>query len=574
MLQSLHIKNLALIREEEIEFSDGLNILTGETGAGKSVVIGSVNLALGARADAGVIRTGEESALIELVFSLNESQMKAVRAMDLPTEEDGTLLITRRISQGRSVSRVNGETVTIRELKALAEILIDIHGQNDQQALLNPASQKELLDEFCGETLAQELTRMGEQHREWQDTQKRLAETEIDGAARTREADLLRYEIEEIESADLKEGEEAELERDYRRMTNAKKIGDAVGAASHVLGGDSGSGNLADALGHARRELSQVAGDDESVGDLIRQIDDMDALLSDLSRSMRAVEDGLVFDQETFFRTEERLNQLHRLQDKYGDDVAAIKRAAKERTERLSFLENMEEERAAALERVEQLTQQMRETCGRITEIRRKGAEELAEKIRSSLVDCNFLDVRFVIVVESHEDQFAADGWDTVRFDIQTNPGEAMRPISQIASGGELSRIMLGIRTVFAERDDIDTLIFDEIDAGISGRTAWRVSEKLGTLADRRQIICITHLPQIAAMADHHYGIEKGLENDRTLTKIRPLNEEESLKELARLLSADQVTEEVLSNAGQLREQARAEKETRRKSGGKKRKKK
>ncbi|MCR5674480.1 MAG: DNA repair protein RecN [Lachnospiraceae bacterium] len=568
MLETLHIKNLALIREEEISFSDGLNMLTGETGAGKSVVIGSVNLALGAKADTDMIRMGEDTALIELTFSLNGEQEKRVRELEIPVEEDHTLLITRKIVQGRSVNRVNGETVPLSRLRELAEILINIHGQNDHQALLREAKQKEILDGYCGKPLDEATEKMRVLWDENREVERTLTETDLDTSARERETDLLRYEINEIDAAALKEGEEEQLDADYRRMANARKIGEAIGTASAVLcaDGTEETGGFADALGRARRELAKVMNDDAAIAQLVEQIDDMDSLLRDLSRSIRDAQNGLVFDEADFVRTTERLDEIRHLEDKFGGSVSAIMEERVKKEERLRFLEEIDERRRLAQERKAALEEEMRAQCGVITGIRREGAAELAEKIRQSLVDCNFLDVRFAIVVEPQEDaaDIRADGWDAIRFDIQTNPGEAMRPLSAIASGGELSRVMLGIRTVLADRNDTPTLIFDEIDAGISGKTAWKVSEKLQMLAQDHQIICITHLPQIAAMADHHFLIEKELEDERTLTRIRLLSAEESTGELARLLSADEVTEEVLKNAAQLKERAAREK----KAGG------
>ncbi|MCR4763935.1 MAG: DNA repair protein RecN [Lachnospiraceae bacterium] len=566
MLQSLHIKNLALISEEEITFGEGLNILTGETGAGKSVVIGSVNLALGARADADMIRSGESFALSELSFLLDEEQKKRVVAMGFTVEEDDTLLISRKIAPGKSTCRVNGETVTTARLKELAEVLIHIHGQNDQASLLRVSKQKELLDEYCGEKLKTALDEMRGLYEVYRETERTLAETEMDAGARLREMDLLRYEIDEIRGANLREGEEEQLDRDFRRMSNARRIGDAIGSASASLFG-TGSGNdgFSEAVSRAYRELSQVMNLDESLEPIADQLSDIDSMLQDLSRAMADAQESLIYDEQQFRDTQERLDFLRRLQDKYGDTTNDILKAADERERRYEFLNDLEERKKEATAEQERLLQKMRAQCDKITSLRKSGAGELSERIRTSLVDCNFLDVRFEIVVEEQQESLHADGWDTVRYDIQTNPGEAMRELSSIASGGELSRIMLGIKTVLADQKDTPTLIFDEIDAGISGKTAWKVAEKLGTLGHGHQIICITHLPQIAAMADEHFCIEKNSEGGRTYTRVRALDEQESIDELARLLSADEVTDEVRQNAIQLKE--RATKGRKRKAG-------
>lgn len=568
MLQNLHIKNLALIPEEEIEFGEGLNILTGETGAGKSIILGSVNLALGARADADMIRTGAEYALAELLFTLDADEEARIRDLGFSPEEDHTLLVARKISPGRSVCRVGGETVTAAKLKELAEVLLDIHGQHDHASLLRPAKQKQILDAYCGEKLAEALAAMKKLHGEYLETKRMLEESRIDESARLREIDLISYEIDEIDGARIRPGEIAELEKNYRRMSGARRVEEALQGACHILeNGASGGESLTDALGRARRELAQIPGEDENITSLLSQIDDIDGLLGDLSRALSDTQEEYVFDESDLAAAEERVNLLNRLQDKYGQSEEEILQAADERRERLEFLTQIEERRAEAQERLSALEEKERAQCAKITKLRKKGAEELSEKIRGSLVDCNFLEVRFVIDVTADErtEAITGDGWDTVRFDIQTNPGESMRPLDQIASGGELSRIMLGIKTVLADEKDTPTLIFDEIDAGISGRTAWRVAEKLGGLSSDHQILCITHLPQIAAMADTHYCIEKQVQKDRTVTRIRSLEQEESIGELARLLSADEVTEEVLENARQLREKAQKEKAGRKK---------
>ena len=559
MLQQIHIKNLALIDEEEIEFSEGINIMTGETGAGKSVILGSINLALGARADSDMIRTGEEWALAELTFLLDDEERKKVLEMGYEPDSDGTLFISRKISQGKSICRVMGETVTLAGLREIAQSLITIHGQNDQRSLMGAVRQREILDGYIGDkitALTDPLKKLCDEKRE---AEKSLAEIGADAAARAREIDLLRYETEEIENASLESGEEERLESDYRRMSNAKKIGEAIGGARNLLFGEGGD-SLADALGRARKELAGVSEYDDSLEGVIAQMDDADSILQDISRSLADAGEELVFDDRAFRETEERLDLIHRLQSKYGATVQDILDRKDEKEKRLEILENAEAFMEEGRKRLEKLDADMRKQCGKISEARKKGALELAEKIRMSLTDLNFLDVRFEIAVESDEDQITGEGWDRIRFDIQTNPGEAMRPLDQIASGGELSRIMLAIKTVFADRNDTHTLIFDEIDSGISGKTAWKVAEKLGSLSGRHQIICITHLPQIAAMADHHFVIDKEFSGERTLTRIKEIERDESVGELARLLSADEITEEVIKNAKQFKDRADKEK--------------
>ncbi len=562
MLYSLHVKNLALIKEQEIEFSKGLNILTGETGAGKSVVIGSVNLALGAKADASLIRTGEDYALVELVFGdLNDLQKELLTQMDIPLEEDGTLLLQRKIMPGRSVSKVSGENVTARQLRDISSILINIHGQHDHQELLHQKKHIEILDSYCQEELSGLFDELSDEYKAMKELEKKLSETDIDESARIREQELLEYELAEISDAGVVLGEDEELESSYHKMVNSQKISEAVYTASANVSSGDGGESASDLVGRAVRELSSVVSYDEGVEDLLTQISDIENLLTDFSHAISDYLKDLEFDDEKFRTTEDRLNVLNHLKDKYGGSLEAVLKYQEEKEKRLEELSDL----SAHKERLEQELGKSRSKalllCKKISDIRRKGAESLSEKLMAALVDLNFLDVKFEIEVESNEDKITSKGYDNVEFMISTNPGEALRPLDQIASGGELSRVMLALKSVVADKDDISTLIFDEIDAGISGKTAWKVSQKLGELSLDHQIICITHLPQIAAMADTHFMIEKGLSDGRTVTSIYGLDEEASVKELARLLGGDEITEAVITNAREMRRKAQESKE-------------
>jgi DNA repair protein RecN (Recombination protein N) len=557
MLYSLHVKNLALIKEQEIEFSKGLNILTGETGAGKSVVIGSVNLALGAKADASLIRTGEEYALVELVFGVdNPLQRKLLEEMDIPIEEDGTLVLQRKIMQGRSISKVGGESASARQLKDISNILINIHGQNDHQELLHRKKHIEILDDYCQDGLTGLLSDLSAEYSHMKALEKELSETDMDESARIREKELLEYETGEIESAEIVPGEDVELESSYHRMVNSQKISGAVYQVSSMISSGDGEESASDMVGRAVRELSSVVSYDSQLGDLLSQLSDIENLLTDFGHSISDYISDLEFDGEKFKETEDRLNVLNHLKDKYGGSLEKVLEYYEEQSKKLEVLNDLEAHR-------ERLTGELSESrskalllCKKISDVRRKGAKGLADKLRGALIDLNFLDVKFEIEVRSDEDKITSRGYDEVEFMISTNPGEDLRPLDQIASGGELSRIMLALKSVVADRDDISTLIFDEIDAGISGKTAWKVSQKLGELSREHQIICITHLPQIAAMADTHFMIEKGLDNGRTVTDITRLSEEDSVKELSRLLGGDSITEAVVTNAREMRKMA------------------
>ena len=562
MLYNLHVKNLALIKEQEIEFSKGLNILTGETGAGKSVVIGSVNLALGGKADPSLIRTGEEYALVELTFGeLEDLQKDLLKEMDIPLEDDGTLVIQRKIMLGRSVSKVSGESVTARQLKDIGNILINIHGQNDHQELLQKKKHMEILDGYCEHELSSLFSVLSDDYKTMKELEKELAESDIDESARIREQELLEFEISEIEDANLVPGEDKDLESLYHKMVNSRKISESVYAVSAMINSGEGEENASDMVGRAVRELSSVVNYDEALNDLLSQLSDVENLLSDFGHSLSGYMKDLEFDDETYRSTEERLNTLNHLKDKYGGSLEAVLKYRDEKQARLDALTDLDAHRNRLMKELSEKQSKVLLTCSKISDIRKKGAGALSKELIEALIDLNFLDVKFEIDVRSDEANVTARGFDDVEFMISTNPGEALRPLDQIASGGELSRIMLALKTVVADKDDISTLIFDEIDAGISGKTAWKVSAKLGELSREHQIICITHLPQIAAMADEHFMIEKGLMDGRTVTGIHRLDEDASIRELARLLGGDTITEAVLTNAKEMRDMAKEQKE-------------
>ncbi len=562
MLLSLHVKNLALIREEEIDFTDGLNILTGETGAGKSILIGSVGLVLGAKADRGLIRTGAESALIEMVFQAdNEYQIQALREMGLEPDEEGVILVKRRILPSRSICTVAGETVTLRQLREISERLIDICGQRENQKLLKREAQLEAVDAYAGDGADRLRQEIAAAHREYRRLCAEWERDDLDESARRREADLLRYEIDEITAAALVPGEDVELEQRRRRLASFKKIQEAAAQADRfVLTSES---SAADQVDRALRALSDAEGCDEQLDALTAQLSEIDGLLSDFGRSLSGYIADLRFDPSELAEIEERLDLIHRLEDKHGGSIEAVQRALEASGERLAWLEDYENERQHLKEQREESRRILLEACGQLSAIRREAGEADARRMSEELSELNFPAIGFELEWESGEELLTAGGYDRVSFLISLNPGEPMRPLEQIASGGELSRIMLAQKTVLAGREDIHTFIFDEIDTGISGRTAWKVSQRLGQLAGDHQIICITHLPQIAAMEDSHFLIQKDSEGGRTETHIRRLTDRESCQELARLLGSDVLTDAALQNADDMKQMAREAKKDR-----------
>ncbi|MBO5095119.1 MAG: DNA repair protein RecN [Lachnospiraceae bacterium] len=565
MLNSLHVKNLALIEETEVEFGNGLNILTGETGAGKSIIIGSINLALGAKADKDMIRTGAESAFIELVFTLDsEAQREKCRELMLDTEDD-MLVITRRIAAGKSLCRANGETVTAKQLKELAGVLIDVYGQHEHQSLTAAKKQFEILDNFCGaelegikKELAGEYKRYKELLREWEDA-------DTGSASRQKESDLIEFELKEIEEAQLAAGEDELLEADYRRMANGRKILENVSSAAYLLGNAEGE-SISEMTGRALRELKSVEAYDETLSGFTEQLSQIEELVLDVRRELSDYQEGLEFEPEEFDRTQRRLDLINHLKSKYGNTIEEILAYEKRQSERLLKLSNYDAYLEDLRREIDTVKEKLLALCRRASNIRREQAKTLEEKMLEALHDLNFLDVEFQIEIRSDEEQIHADGFDETVFLISTNPGEPVRPLANVASGGELSRIMLGLKTVMAEKDAVDTLIFDEIDAGISGKTAWQVSKKLALLGREHQIICITHLAQIAAMADVHFKIEKKQEENHTSTGIFRLNETESTNELARLLGSDLLTQAAVSNAKEMKELAERTKAARKKT--------
>ena len=558
MLVSLHVKNLALIQETEVNFEKGLNILSGETGAGKSIIIGSINLALGARADKDMIRRGSEYALVELIFQIKDKAvLETAKSLEIPVEEDGVIIIQRKIYPSRSVCKIGGETVSARQLKELSELLIDIHGQHEHQSLLYKKNHLEILDSFAGEELSKVKSKIKDVYGQYTTLKKELLEFSVDDSAKAKELSLAEYELNEIDEANLVVGEDDELETQYRRMSNSRQIVEGASKAHYLTG--NGDESAADLIGRAVRELRTVEGYDEQAKGLAEELDNIDSLLSDFNRNIAEYLSDMEFDGEVFARTEERLNQLNHLKLKYGGTIAAVLEYKDDLEKKIEKLKNADAYKLELQQKLQSTKEQLEVLCSKANKIREKEAKRLSDDMVKALTDLNFLDVRFEIQVRNKE-EFAANGSDDVEFMISTNPGEPMKSLGSVASGGELSRIMLAIKTVLASRDRIPTMIFDEIDTGISGKTAWKVSEKLGQLSKSHQVICITHLPQIAAMADQHYKIAKQAVNNQTVTEIRQLHNNESVDELARMLGGEEITDTVRENAKELIDTAQKKK--------------
>lgn len=546
MLLGLHVRNLALIEKAEVEFAGGLNILTGETGAGKSIIIGSVGIALGAKAPKDMIRRGEDSAYIELVFSVeDEKKREALKALDIDPGEDGLVIVSKKITQARSVSRINDETVTTARLKAVTGLLLDIHGQHEHQSLLHKQKHLEILDEYSRQETGKQRAETASLYREYLILKEKMESFSMDGDQRRREADFVRFEIEEIENAGIRPGEEESLAAKYKKFSHSQKIMEAMQSACKAVDGDE--------IGRALRDVESVAVYDENLQGVVSQLSDVESILSDLSRAISDYMNEMEYDGAEFRETEDRLDFIRGLMAKYGNTEDAVLTHLEEKKARLEELENYEELSRKAAEAFAAQEKKLLASCEKLSDARKRAASVLQDKIHDELVDLNFLHVDFKIDIR-RLDHVTANGLDEVEFLISTNPGSIPpRPLGEVASGGELSRIMLAIKTVLADTDDIPTLIFDEIDTGISGRTAQKVSERLSYIAGKHQVLCITHLPQIAAMADTHFEIRKTVENGVTVTRIHRLNYEEQVDELARLLGGVEITGKVRENAEEMK---------------------
>lgn len=545
MLLNLQVKNLALIEKAEVSFSEGLNILTGETGAGKSIIIGSVNMALGGKTSRDMIRQGADYAYVELVFSVDDPvKRKRLEELDLDLPEDGTIIISKKIMPTRSLSKINDETVTTGRLKEITSLLIDIHGQHEHQSLLYKSKHLQILDAYARSQTQPLKEKISVNYHQYQEVLKALEEMNQDQESRLREADFLRYEIEELENADLKEGEEEELTSSYRRLSHAQKIMEYLSSAYQAIDGEQ--------IGRALHDVTQAAEYDETVAGIRDQLFDAESILSDVVRDISGYMDQFSFDEEVFVQMEKRLDLIHNLQAKYGSTVREIMEKLEEKRKRLDDLEHFDLIKAQKEKEREKTEEKLEQLCTELSKVRQSAAKILTEKIRQGLEDLNFIDVAFEMEFRRLE-QYTASGFDEAEFMISTNPGMPVRPLGMVASGGELSRIMLAIKAVLADTDDIPTLIFDEIDTGISGRTAQKVSEKLSYIARNHQVICITHLPQIAAMADTHFEIAKSAAAGSTTTTIHPLCGDEMVKELARLLGGAKITDAVYDNAREMK---------------------
>ena len=553
MLHTIYVKNLALIDEIEVELKNGLNILTGETGAGKSIILGSIHLALGGRYSSDILRDEDEAGYVELTFFVDDKeQQEQLRNIDV-FPEDGVVTLSRKMMGKRSVSKINGETVSISQLKDVASILIDIHGQHEHQSLLYKKNHIAILDAFAKEQIKDVQSQVSLFYEEYKKYSDELKNANLDEKERNKEIGFLEYEINEIRSANLKETEDDVLEETYRRMVNGQKITVNLKEAYEYTA--RGNYSASDALSRAISNLQDASRYDEKAQELYEQLSEVDSLLNDFNHDLSSYMGEFDFSEEEFYEVENRLNEINHLKSKYGNTIEEIFSYCEEKEALLKKLQDYDVYLDEIRKKLCDAEKQVKFESQKLSLLRREAAKELADRIKKGLLDLNFLDVKFDIVFETM-DHYTSNGIDDVEFMISMNPGEPVRALSEVASGGELSRIMLAIKTVLADRDKIETLIFDEIDVGISGRTAQKVSEKMAYISKNHQVICITHLAQIAAMADAHFAIEKKVTDGKTKTTISLLNREEEIAELARILGGAEITDTVMRSAAEMKELA------------------
>ena len=552
MLDRLMVKDLALIEKSVVEFGPGLNILTGETGAGKSILLGSIQLALGQKANKDMIRHGSEQALIELSFSLGEEKEAELKELEEDLEiEEGSLIVRRKISEKKSENRVNDLSVTLAKLREISGELLDLHGQHEHHSLLKEGAHLAILDSFMTRRGGSVLSEVKEAYENYREKKKKVEAYSIPEEERKRELDFLQFELEELSSANLKPGEEEQLSKDYAVYENRDRLKSLLLRVQEELADRDFHGPV--------KNLEEAVTFDESLKNVLDTAYELEAVGEDCLRAVEHYLDHSEMDEEKFFLLGERLDTIRSLMMKYGGTEEKALAALSQKEERLRFLTDYEKEKALMEEALARSEEELREKAERLSLERKKTAKELEERIQQEMQELGFLDTRFTFRFEKKK-EISEKGFDEVESYVSLNPGEPLRPLREVGSGGELSRIMLSIKTVLADTDAVPTLIFDEIDTGISGRTAEKVGEKLEKIAKNHQVILITHLPQIAAKADKHFLIEKNVQEGKTKTEIHALNEEASVKELARLLGGEELTEAALQNARSLKAKAKEKK--------------
>lgn len=551
MLELLHIENIAIIEAADIEFAPGFNALTGETGAGKSIVIDSLSAVLGQRTSRELIRTGAEKAFVSAAFSGMAPEL--TEEFGIQPEADGTLLLQREIqTDGKNVCRVNGRPVTVGQLRALGARLLNIHGQHDGQQLLDEEQHIVYLDSF-GRVESLAIT-YAEKYKNFTDIRRQIGALQMDEAEKARRVDTLQYQIEELRRAKLTPGEEEELTARRGMLRNAEKFLDAVAGADYALNGDDSGGGALSALRRAQDALSGVRHLDDAFGQLYERLGEAYSEVYDIAATVEDKRGELDVSPGELDRVESRMDLLYRLKKKYGATVEDMLDYQARCEAELAQIEDAGDTLARLEQALSKAEKEARQAAQALSDARKAAAEQLTAQILAELQQLDMGKMRFA--VDFAEKPLDSDGMDTVRFLMSANVGEELRPIHKIASGGELARIMLAMKNVLSEQDHVGTMVFDEVDTGVSGRAAQKVAEKMARISRRKQVLCVTHLPQLAAMADTHFSVEKGERGGRTYTEVRRLDREQRRRELARLTGGSHVSQTMLDGAEELLVQA------------------
>ncbi|MFR6021307.1 MAG: DNA repair protein RecN [Clostridia bacterium] len=538
MITTLHIKNIGIIDDLSIDLNNGLNVLTGETGAGKTLIIDSLGIISGGRFSKEMIRKGETNSFVEICMYEPENENSI----------DGNIIVSREInSNGRNMCKINGRMVTVNELKNFMSKFIEIHGQNDNQSLLDNKFHLKYLDGFIGEELLKYKQEYKEKYTRYTEIKQELKANYGDEKERERKLDLLKYQFNEIEEADLKEKEEEELEEKRKIMLNSEKISNSLNEADEAIGESS-----IDSINLAIRAMEKIEGIDTKYEAITSNLKNIYYDLQELSRDISNEKEDIYFDEQERNEVEERLDLIYSLKRKYGNNILEILNYKEEIEKEIQHIENLDEYNQKLKKELKQIKEQMTKLAINIHKLREEYAKVLGININKILEDLEMKNAKINIHVDYKEEEFFENGKDEVEFYITTNLGEDEKQLSKIASGGEMSRIMLAIKKVLADTDKMPVLIFDEIDTGISGKAANAVAEKLNSISKNHQVLCISHLPSIAASADYNYFISKRVLNDRTNTNIKLLNEEETIKEIARI-SSGEINEATIQYATQLR---------------------
>lgn len=555
MLLNVHIKNIALIDDANVNFTDNLNILTGETGAGKSIIMGALKIGMGDKLPKDIVREAGKEGFCQLLFLVDdESVLEQIRQLGVEPTEDGEILITRRIVNSRTINTINDMAVTAARLREVSALLIDMHTQHQQQTLLKKNEHMKLLDKF-GRAAIEPLKReVAQRHADYTELVDQMDKLSMDEAERSRRAEFLKYQIAEIKSANVKAGEDEDIEHQYNKMVNSRDI---VAAASEVYSvtGYENQSSAGNEIGRVLVNLKGIKELDDEIDGLYSQLENIDALLNDFNVELSNYMQSMNFDDSEFREVESRLDVINDIKGKYGSTVDEVNRYLEESKAEYEKLSEYDEYIVELSGKINKAKKLMIDAADKLSAERKKQAKLMCKEIKTALSDLSFMQVDFDMVFDRLS-ECTANGIDDCYFVISTNVGEKLRPLYDVASGGELSRIMLAVKSCMAAEDNIGTLVFDEIDVGISGRAAQAVAEKMALISRKHQVISITHLPQIAAMADSHYLIEKSADEGKTVTKIVRLSEAESITEIARLLGGASITDAVMSNALEMKQMA------------------